>query len=216
MRTCQPRRSARRSNAVAHSSAWCRMPWQNTSIRSIFTGKRQLGERILEPNRIDRMKKNETRSQVAVAVRACQDKKATDISILQLDAQASGFTDYFVLCSGANPRQVQAIADGIDQQLSAAGVQPKHIEGHTQADWILMDYVDFVAHIFSENARKFYDLERLWKSAKRLQLADLVKPVRKPAAKKAAAKRPARVKSAAKSPSKAAPRKRSPRKPKSS
>jgi len=162
------------------------------------------------------MKKNETRSQVAVAVRACQDKKATDISILQLDAQASGFTDYFVLCSGANPRQVQAIADGIDQQLSAAGVQPKHIEGHTQADWILMDYVDFVAHIFSENARKFYDLERLWKSAKRLQLADLVKPVRKPAAKKAAAKRPARVKSAAKSPSKAAPRKRSPRKPKSS
>lgn len=162
------------------------------------------------------MKKNETRSQVAVAVRACQNKKATDISILQLDAQASGFTDYFVLCSGANPRQVQAIADGIDQQLSAADVQPKHIEGHTQADWILMDYVDFVVHIFSENARKFYDLERLWKSAKRLQLADLAKPVRKPAAKKAAAKRAARVKSAAKSPSKAAPRKRSPRKPKSS
>ena len=158
------------------------------------------------------MKKNELRAQVALAVRACQDKKATNISILQLDAQASGFTDYFVLCSGANPRQVQAIADDIDQQLSATGVQPRHIEGHTQADWILMDYVDFVVHIFSESARKFYDLERLWKTAKHLQLADLEKP----AAKKAAVKRPARVKSTSKPASKAAPRKRSLRRPKSS
>ena len=155
------------------------------------------------------MKKNELRAQVAIAVRACQEKKATDISILQLDAQASGFTDYFVLCSGANPRQVQAIADDIDQKLSAVGVQPKHIEGYTQADWLLMDYVDFVVHIFSESARKFYDLERLWKSAKRLQAADLEKPTPKPAAKKAATKRPVRAKKTVKSPSKGAPRKRS-------
>jgi ribosome-associated protein len=155
------------------------------------------------------MKKNELRAQVALAVRACQDKKATNISILRLDAQASGFTDYFVLCSGANPRQVQAIADDVDQQLSAAGVEPKHIEGHTQADWILMDYVDFVVHIFSETARKFYDLERLWKSATRLQPADLEKPARKPAVKKAALKRPARAKKATRPPSKSAPRKRS-------
>ena len=154
------------------------------------------------------MKKNELRAQVATAVRACQEKKATEISILQLDAQASGFTDYFVLCSGANPRQVQAIADEIDQKLSAAGVQPKHIEGYTQADWVLMDYVDFVVHIFSESARKFYDLERLWKSAKRLQLADLEKPARRSAAKKTATKRPVRAKTALQSPSKSAPRKR--------
>ncbi len=154
------------------------------------------------------MKKNELRAQVALAVRACQDKKATDISILQLDAQASGFTDYFVLCSGANPRQVQAIADDVDQQLSAAGVQPKHMEGYTQADWILIDYVDFVVHIFSETARKFYDLERLWKSATRLQPADLEKPARKPAAKKAALKRPAPAKRAPRPPAKATPRKR--------
>ena len=152
------------------------------------------------------MKKNELRAQVAMAVGGCQEKKATDISILQLDAQASGFTDYFVLCSGANPRQVQAIADEIDQKLSAAGVQPKHIEGYTQADWVLMDYVDFVVHIFSETARKFYDLERLWKSAKRLQLADLEKLARKP--KKTATKRPVRAKKASKSPSKSASRKR--------
>jgi len=155
------------------------------------------------------MKKDELRAQVATAVRACQEKKATDISILQLDAQASGFTDYFVLCSGANPRQVQAVADDIDQKLSVAGVQPKHIEGYTQADWVLMDYVDFVVHIFSESARKFYDLERLWKSAKRLQPADLEKPPRKPAAKKAATKRPVSAHKAVKSPSKSASRKRS-------
>jgi len=159
------------------------------------------------------MKKNEVRAQVAAAVHACQEKKATDISILQLDAQASGFTDYFVLCSGANPRQLQAIADEIDQKLSASGVQPKHIEGYTQADWVLMDYVDFVVHIFSESARKFYDLERLWKSAKRLHLADLEKPARKPAVKKAASKRLVGPKEAVKSPSKIATRNRSSAKP---
>jgi ribosome-associated protein len=154
------------------------------------------------------MKKNELRAQVATAVRACQDKKATDISILQLGAQASGFTDYFVLCSGANPRQVQAIADDVDEKLSAAGVQPKHIEGYNQADWVLMDYIDFVVHIFSETARKFYDLERLWKSAKRLQPADLEKPARKVPAKKAAPRRAAPAKRARKPTSKGALRKR--------
>jgi len=131
------------------------------------------------------MKTNEQGSQVAAAVRACQSKKAEDIRVLQLDAQASGFTDYFVLCSGANPRQVQAISDEVDQKLSALGVNPKHIEGYNQADWVLMDYVDFVVHIFSQNARKFYDLERLWKTATPRELADLEKPVRKAAAGKA-------------------------------
>ena len=130
------------------------------------------------------MNKNELRSQVALAVRACHDKKAEDITVLRLDEQASGFTDYFVVASGSNPRQVQAIADDVDQKLSAVGVQPKHVEGHDQADWILMDYVDFVVHIFSESARKFYDLERLWKSAKRLEIADLEKPVRRAVATK--------------------------------
>jgi len=132
------------------------------------------------------MKKSELRSQVAVAVRACQSKKAENIAVLQLDEQASGFTDYFVLCSGANPRQVQAIADEEDQKLSAAGVQPRHTEGYNQADWVLMDYVDFVVHIFSQSARKFYDLERLWKTATRLELADLEKPARRAAARKSA------------------------------
>src|ERR1039458_6198652 len=147
------------------------------------------------------MKRNESRAQVAIAVRACQEKKAADIGILRLDEQASGFTDYFVICSGANPRQVQAIADEVDQKLSATGVEPSHREGYNQADWVLLDYVDFVVHIFSESARKFYDLERLWKTATRLQLADLEKPARKPATKTtpASAKRAKAAKSATKS-----------------
>jgi ribosome-associated protein len=158
------------------------------------------------------MKKNEIRSQVASAVRACQEKKAENISVLQLDEQASGFTDYFLLCSGANPRQVQAISDGIDQQLSADGVEPKHIEGYNQAEWVLMDYVDFVVHIFSENARKFYDLERLWKTATRIEPADLLKP----AAKKAAKRTASAASKASKAAKKSAPRKRAPSKRKSS
>lgn len=133
------------------------------------------------------MKKNDIRAQVAAAVRACQAKKATDLTILQLDATSSGFTDYFVICSGSNPRQLQAIADEVDQQLSAMGQQATHTEGYNQGEWVLLDYVDFVVHIFSEGARKFYDLERLWKTATRLQPADLEKPAPKPAAKKAAA-----------------------------
>ena len=127
------------------------------------------------------MKQDDVRKQVAIAVRACKEKKAEDISILRLDAQASGFTDYFVICSGANSRQVQAIADEVDEKLSRAGFEPSHVEGKTQAEWVLLDYVDFVVHIFSESARKFYDLERLWKTAARLELADLEKAAMKKA-----------------------------------
>ncbi len=145
------------------------------------------------------MKKNEIREQVSLAVQACQNKKATDISILQLDAQASGFTDYFVICSGSNPRQLQAIADDVDEKLSAIGQEPAHTEGYNQGEWVLLDYVDFVVHIFSESARKFYDLERLWKTATRLQPADLTKPVRKAVAKKTTATKRVAAKKAAKS-----------------
>ena len=144
------------------------------------------------------MNKKELRAQVATAVHACQDKKATNIVILRLDAQASGFTDYFVICSGANPRQIQAIADDIDEQLSKQGLNPTHREGYHQAEWVLLDYVDFVVHIFSEAARKFYDLERLWKTAKRLELSDLEKAPKKVAKKPAAKSRHAAKKSTVK------------------
>ena len=124
-------------------------------------------------------KKNELKQQVTAAIQACLDKKAEELSILEMEKGSGAFTDYFVLCNGTNPRQVQAIADEVEMRLKAAGMRPTHIEGYNQAEWILVDYVDFVVHVFSEKARKFYDLERLWKSATRLEPAQL-----KPAAKK--------------------------------
>src|SRR5438309_8049238 len=90
-----------------------------------------------------------------------------------MEKGSGAFTDYFVLCSGTNPRQVQAISDEVEMRLKRAGVRPNNIEGYNQAEWVLLDYVDFVVHVFSEKARKFYDLERLWKSAKRLEPREL-------------------------------------------
>jgi ribosome-associated protein len=120
------------------------------------------------------MKKNDLKHQVVEAISACQEKKAEEISILELDQQAGAFTDYFVVCSGSNPRQVQAIADEVQLRLKKArGLYAHNVEGYKQAEWVLLDYVDFVVHVFSEKARRFYDLERLWKSAKRLEPADL-------------------------------------------
>jgi ribosome-associated protein len=115
------------------------------------------------------MKKNELKQQVSAAIQACLDKKAEEISVLEMEKGSGAFTDYFVLCSGTNPRQVQAIADEVELRLKTADVRPAHVEGYKQGEWILVDYVDFVVHVFSEKARKFYDLERLWKTAKRLE-----------------------------------------------
>jgi ribosome-associated protein len=119
------------------------------------------------------MTRSDSRKLVSAAVAAAESKKAENISILELDKSSSGFTDYFVICTGSNPRQLQAISDEVDQKLSSLGQEPTHVEGYNQAEWILLDYVDFVIHIFSENARKFYDLERLWKSAKQVSTEDL-------------------------------------------
>src|SRR5262252_3453525 len=119
------------------------------------------------------MKKTELKKQVSAAIQACQEKQAEELSILEMEKGSGAFTDYFVLCSGTNPRQVQAIADEVELRLKKAGLRPAHVEGYNQAEWVLIDYVDFVVHIFSEKARKFYDLERLWKSAKRLEPGDL-------------------------------------------
>lgn len=125
------------------------------------------------------MKKSELKKQVSAAIQACLEKKAEELSILEMEKGSGAFTDYFVLCSGTNPRQVQAIADEVELRLKATGLRPTHVEGYKQAEWVLIDYVDFVVHVFSEKARKFYDLERLWKSAKRLEAADLKTAPRK-------------------------------------
>jgi len=131
----------------------------------------------------------EIRQQVASAVKAIESKKGEDVVILEMDRNSGAFTDYFIVCSGTNPRQIQAIADDVQRELHEAGQRPNSVEGYTQAEWVLLDYVDFVLHIFSERARKFYDLERLWKSARHLTPADLNKPAAKRKAKKAAAKK---------------------------
>src|SRR5215831_14529339 len=130
-----------------------------------------------------------TRQQVAQAVKAVQSKKGEDVAILEMDRASGAFTDYFIVCSGTNPRQIQAISDEVEKELGHAGLRPNSVEGYNQAEWVLMDYVDFVVHIFSESARKFYDLERLWKTAARIELDDLQKPAAKKAAKRPAARK---------------------------
>ena len=115
------------------------------------------------------MSTTQIRRQVAQAIAACQSKKAENLTVLEMDRAASAFTDYFVLCTGTNPRQIQAVSDEVEEKLKKAGLRPTHVEGYQQAEWVLLDYVDFVVHVFSERARNYYDLERLWKSARRLE-----------------------------------------------
>lgn len=138
------------------------------------------------------MKKPNTKRQVIDAVHAATEKKAEDIAVLQMDRHSSSFTDYFVVCTGSNPRQIQAISDEVEERLSRQGMRPTHVEGYNQAEWVLLDYVDFVVHIFTEGARKFYDLERLWKSAKRLNPLDL-KPLEAAPARKSSTRAAAPV-----------------------
>lgn len=100
-----------------------------------------------------------------IAAWAADSKKAMDIRILDLRGVTS-FADYFVLCTGSNPKQIQAVADEIGDQLNRRGEKPVSAEGYSNAEWILLDYGDFLVHVFSETARRFYDLDRLWRSAK--------------------------------------------------
>ena len=125
------------------------------------------------------MKKNSLKTQISEAIIACQEKKAEELNILALDKNSGAFTDYFVICCGTNPRQIQAISDEIELRLKRAGVYPNNIEGYKQAEWVLLDYVDFVVHVFSETARRYHDLERLWRTAKKLEPAELTAKPRK-------------------------------------
>jgi ribosome-associated protein len=144
---------------------------------------------LSSPVAIHGMKKNDLKRQVAEAIQACQEKKAEEITILELEKDSGAFTDYFVVCSGSNPRQVQAISDEVAERLDKKGMRATHIEGYKQAEWVLLDYVDFVVHVFSEHARRYYDLERLWKSARKLEPAELT--ARRRASTRTARKKPA-------------------------
>ena len=116
----------------------------------------------------------ESNQLLLAAAAACEDKKAEDIRILALDPAESGLTDYFLICNGTNERQNVAITDEVELRLKREfGVYPNSVEGRRQAEWILMDYVDFIVHVFSAEKRAFYGLERLRKSATTISVADL-------------------------------------------
>ena len=166
------------------------------------------------------------------AAAACEDKKAEDIRILALDPAESGLTDYFLICNGTNDRQNVAITDEIEIRLKREfNTYPNSVEGRRQGEWILMDYVDFIVHVFSAEKRAFYGLERLRKSATTISVADLnaelkaavaatraaatkkstptKSPAKKTASKAAAKKAPAKaVKKAAKKAAKKSPAKK--------
>ena len=108
-----------------------------------------------------------------MALEAALDKKARNVVVIDLEGICS-FSDYFIICSGTSSRQTQSIADGIEEKLRDAGLRPSHIEGQREGQWILVDYLDFVVHIFTETARDFYDLERLWHGGKRREVRDEV------------------------------------------
>lgn len=159
------------------------------------------------------MASTETRRMVLAAAAACEDKKAENTRILELDPADSGFTDFFLITSAANDRQAQAIGDEIDLRLKRDfHAYPHSVEGRKLGEWILMDYVDFVVHIFLEEKRAFYDLERLWKSARPVDMAELEAALKEKTAaarKKAAARKASEKKAVAK---KAVPKKASSRK----
>ncbi len=160
----------------------------------------------------------ESNQLLLAAASAAEDKKAEDIRILALDPAESGLTDYFLICNGTNDRQNIAITDEIEIRIKREfGVYPNSVEGRRQAEWILMDYVDFIVHVFSPEKRAFYGLERLRKSATTLSIADLNDEVkamigasRAKAPKKGAAKKAASV------PKKSSPVKKAAAKPASS
>jgi len=114
-------------------------------------------------------------NQLSEAIEAALDKKAQDAVVIEL-GEICSFTDYFLICTGTSTRHNQTIAEHIEETLKKQGVRPLHIEGQTDGEWILLDYVDFVVHIFSARAREFYDLERLWRAGKRRDAHDFVSP----------------------------------------
>ena len=122
----------------------------------------------VKPTRARRTTRPRLPKAVAGAVQAAQDKKALDIIVLDL-RKAGGFTDYFVICTGLNARQINAIADGVRETLkNDHGERPSLAEGVEKSEWVLLDYFNFVVHVFSRDCRAFYGLERLWGNAERV------------------------------------------------
>jgi ribosome-associated protein len=114
-------------------------------------------------------------AEVIAAVQAAASKKAEQLTVLDL-RKAAGFTDFFVIATGANARQIRAIAEAVEESLATLKQKPSHTEGYERTEWILLDYFDFVVHVFSGETRAFYGLERLWGSATSIDLTALLEP----------------------------------------
>lgn len=108
-------------------------------------------------------------TELAAAIAAALDKKAVDLTVLDL-RKGSAFTDFFIICTGMNPRQVHAISDGVQEVLGKQGTKPALVEGADRGEWILIDYFDFIVHVFTPATREFYGLERLWGDAERIEI----------------------------------------------
>ncbi|MGN0457176.1 MAG: ribosome silencing factor [Acutalibacteraceae bacterium] len=109
-----------------------------------------------------------------IAVKALDGKKGQDIKLIKIDA-VSTLADYMVIAAGTNSTQIKAMAEEVEYKLDEAGVSVSHIEGHRNDSWILLDYVDVIVHVFSEEAREFYDLERLWQDGTEVDISDILK-----------------------------------------
>jgi len=109
-----------------------------------------------------------------IAINAADDKKANDLVALDISKIAS-FASYFLICTGDSSRQMQAIADEVEKRMKECGIRPSHVEGYQNSEWILLDYGDMVLHIFSKTARVYYDLERLWRDGKKLDVSEYIK-----------------------------------------
>ena len=107
---------------------------------------------------------------LTAAIAAALDKKAEGVVVLDL-TKASAFTDFFIICNGANRRQVQAIADAVQEALAKRGAKPALVEGYERGEWVLIDYFDFIVHAFMPATREFYSLERLWGDAERVEVS---------------------------------------------
>ena len=116
---------------------------------------------------------NKEQEMVRIACKAIDDKKAIDIKIIDIH-EVSVIADYFIITSGNNLNQVQAIVDNVEEQLGRAGYEPKQVEGTRGSNWILMDYGDVIIHVFDEENRLFYDLERIWRDGKVLDINEFL------------------------------------------
>ncbi|MGN0377475.1 MAG: ribosome silencing factor [Suilimivivens sp.] len=118
------------------------------------------------------MTDNKTKEFAVLAVEALEDKKGEDITVIDI-SEVSVIADYFIIAGGSNKSQIQALSDSVDEKLGHAGLPLKQIEGYNNANWILLDFGDIIVHIFDKENRLFYDLERIWRDGKRIELSEL-------------------------------------------